>query len=63
MNRFLIFPYRGLYRIVHLKIHKHLIKFIKKYRYTYIKGIFIINFEYIQPMTNLFNINFEFKQF
>ena len=36
------------------KIHKHLIKFIKNYKYTYIKGIFIINFEYIQLMTNLF---------
>ena len=40
--------------IVYRKIHKHLIKFIKNYRYAYIKGIFIINFEYIQLMTNLF---------
>ena len=24
------------------------------YIYIYIKGMFIINFEYIQPMTNLF---------
>ena len=36
------------------KIHKHLIKFMKKYKYTYLKGIFIINFEYIQLITNLF---------
>ena len=36
------------------KIYKHLINFIKNYRYTYINGIFIINFEYIQLMTNLF---------
>ena len=54
INRFLIFSYRVSYRIVYRKIHKHLIKFIKNYKYTYIKGIFIINFEYIQLMTNLF---------
>ena len=36
-------------------MHKHLIKFIKNYKYTYIKGIFIINFECIQLMTNLFS--------
>ena len=54
VNRFLIFLHRISYRIVHHKIHKHLIKFIKNYKYTYIKGIFIINFEYIQLMTNLF---------
>ena len=30
MNRFLIFLYRILYRKVYYKIHKHLIKFIKK---------------------------------
>ena len=40
--------------IVYHKIHKYLIKFIKNYRYTYIKDVFIINFEYIQLMTNLF---------
>ena len=39
--------------IVYHKIRKHLIKSIKNYRYTYIKGIFIINFEYIQIMSNL----------
>ena len=54
VNRFLIFLYRVSYRIVYRKIHKHLIKFIKNYKYTYIKGIFIINFKYIQLMTNLF---------
>ena len=27
---------------------------MKKYKYTYLKGIFIINFEYIQLITNLF---------
>ena len=43
-----------MYRIVYRKIHKYLIKFIKNYKYTYIKGIFIINFEYIQLMINLF---------
>ena len=42
------------FRIVYHKIHKHLIKFIKDYKYTYMK--FIINFEYIQLMTNLFII-------
>ena len=51
VNQFLIFKYRVsyhiIYRIVYRKIHKHLIKFIKNYKYTYIKGIFIINFEYI----------------
>ena len=47
VKRFLIFLYRVSYRIVYRKIYKHLIKFIKNYRYTYIKGIFIINFEYI----------------
>ena len=54
VNQFLIFLYRISYRIVYRKIHKHLIKFIKNYKYTYIKGIFIINFEYIQQMTILF---------
>ena len=53
-NQFLIFSYRISYHIVYRKIHKHLIKFIKNYKYTYINGIFIINFEYIQLMTNLF---------
>ena len=53
-NQFLIFLYHVSYRIVYRKIHKHLIKFIKNYKYTYIKGIFIINFEYIQLMTILF---------
>ena len=48
VNRFFIFC------IMYHKIHKHLIKFIKNYRYTYIKGIFIISFEYIQLITNLF---------
>ena len=38
------------------KIHKHLIKSIKNHKYTYIKGIFIINFEYIQLITNFFII-------
>ena len=56
VNRFLIFSYRVSYRIVYRKIHKHLIKFIKIYKYTYINGIFIINFKYIQLMTNLFII-------
>ena len=55
VNEFLIFLYRILYRIVYHKIHEHLIKFIKNYKYTYIKGIFIINFECIQLMTNLFS--------
>ena len=54
MNRFLIFLYRVSYCVVYRKMHKHLIKFIKNYKYTYIKGILIINFEYIQLMTNLF---------
>ena len=56
VNRFLIFLYRVLYHIMYHKIHKHLIKFIKNYKYIciYIWGIFIINFEYIQLMTNLF---------
>ena len=54
MNRFLFFPYSVSYRIVYRKIHKHLLKLIKNYRYTYIKCIFVINFEYIQLMTNLF---------
>ena len=27
---------------------------MRNYRYTYINGIFIINFEYIQLMSNLF---------
>ena len=36
-----------IFRIVYGKIYKYLIKFIKNYRYTYINGIFIINFEYI----------------
>ena len=54
VNRFLIFLYCVSYCIMYCKIHKHLIKFIKKYKYTYIKRIFIINFEYIQLMTNLF---------
>ena len=54
VNRFLIFSYRISYYIVYHKIHKHLIKFIKNYKYTYIKDIFIINFEYIQLMTNFF---------
>ena len=44
----------NFFHIVYSKIHKHLIKFIKNYKYTYIKGIFIINLEYIQLMTNLF---------
>ena len=44
INRFLIFVF---FHIVYRKIYKHLIKFIKNYRYTYINGIFIINFEYI----------------
>ena len=47
MNRFLIFSYCVSYRIMYHKIHKNLIKSIKNYRYTYINGIFIINFEYI----------------
>ena len=42
------------FRIVYYKIHKHLIQFIKKIIDIHIKGIFIINFEYIQLMTNLF---------
>ena len=58
VNQILIFSYRVsyhiMYRIVYRKIHKHLIKFIKNYKYTYTKGIFIINFEYIQLITNLF---------
>ena len=54
VNQFLIFLYRTSYCIVYHKIHKYLIKFIKNYRYTYIKDVFIINFEYIQLMTNLF---------
>ena len=54
VNRFFIFLYRVSYRIVYRKIYKNLIKFIKNDKYTYIKGIFIINFEYIQLMTNLF---------
>ena len=54
VNRFLIFWYRVSYRIVYRKVYKHLIKFYKNYKYTYIKCIFIINFEYIQLMTNLF---------
>ena len=55
MNRFFIFfLYRISYHIVYCKIHKHLIKFIKNYRYTYIKGISIINFKYVPLMTNLF---------
>ena len=48
MNRFLIFSYHVSYHIVYRKIHNYLIKFIKNYKYTYIKGIFIINFECIQ---------------
>ena len=47
VNWFLIFLYHVLNHIVYCKIHKHLINFIKNYKYTYIKGIFIINFEYI----------------
>ena len=43
-----------MYCIVYCKKHENLVKFIKNYKYTYIKGIFIINFEYIQLMTNLF---------
>ena len=35
-NRFFIFMYRVSYRIVYRKIHKHDIKFIKHYTYTYI---------------------------
>ena len=27
---------------------------MRNYRYTYINGIFIINFKYVQLMTNLF---------
>ena len=54
VNQFLIFLYHISYCIVYRKIHNHLIKFIKNYRYTYIKDVFIINFEYIQLMTNLF---------
>ena len=48
VNRFLIF------NIMYRKIHKHLIKFLKNYRYAYINGTFIINFKYIQLMINLF---------
>ena len=54
VNRFFIFSYHELCHIVYRKIHKHLIKFIKIYSYTYINGIFIINFKYIQLITNLF---------
>ena len=36
------------------KIYKYLIKIIKNYKYTYKNGIFIINFKYVQLMTNLF---------
>ena len=54
VNQFLMFLYHVSYCIVYCKIHKHLIKFIKNYRYTYIKDMFIINFEYIQLLTNLF---------
>ena len=54
VNQFLIFPYRVLYCIVNRKIYKHLIKFIKNYKYTYINSIFIIIFKYIQLITNLF---------
>ena len=48
VNRFFI-----IFCIVYRKIYKHFIKFIKNYRYTYINGIFIINFEYIQLIINL----------
>ena len=54
VNRFLIFLYRKSNRIVYRKIHKHLLKFTNNYKYTYIKDIFIVNFEYIQQITNLF---------
>ena len=54
INRFFIFPYYVSYGIMYRQIHKHLIKSIKYYRYTYINSIFIINFKYIQLMTNLF---------
>ena len=40
--------------IVLYKIHKHLIKFIKNYRWAYVRSIFIIDFECIQPITDLF---------
>ena len=36
VNRFFIFMYHVSYRIVYRKIHKHYIKFIKHYTYTYI---------------------------
>ena len=45
--------YHVSYRIVHRKIHKHQIKLKNNYRYTYIKGIIIINLKYIQLNTNL----------
>ena len=54
VNQFFIFLYRVTYHIMYHKIYKHLFKFIKSYRYTYINSIFIINFKYIQLMTNLF---------
>ena len=36
VNRFFFFMYCVSYRIVYRKIHKHYIKFIKHYTYTYI---------------------------
>ena len=47
--------YHVVYRTVFFKVHKNFIKFIKKIidiLYN-IKGIFILNLEYLRLMTNL----------
>ena len=43
-----------MYRcIMYNKIHKHYIKFMKNYKFTYLNGIFIIKLEHIQLMSTL----------